>query len=121
MKVLVSKRAAAMYAGAIQGRQIPYRPYTEKLGIIQGTTVEVRTDHLFKNSFNVVMPDGTLLDLPERFVDRVISDARAGQMKCSFCGNQQKIQKNCVQQCDKCHSDEHMSPLFSNKKQKNVT
>ncbi len=112
MQVLVKRNAAAIYSADFKGEQLPFMPYLRKLGMIQGSLVNISTKYLFKHSFNAVMPDGSIIDLNERYVDHVYKDARKGLCKCGYCGNQQIATYT---MCERCGRDTHLHSLLSEK------
>lgn len=57
--------------------------YLESLSKIAGTTVDVETDHLFQDQYNIVQENLRVFD---KVVEEVIDDARTGRARCNYCG-----------------------------------
>lgn len=100
MKIKVRKDAARIYARQYQEAYVPpnFREWMDKLRAIQGKTLEVETEYLFKDQYNTAPVPGVSergLRLAEEYVEEVIDDVRPGKARCNWCGKTTEAKKPC--------------------------
>lgn len=76
---------------------------------IAGTWVDVETEHLFNNQYNVTTPSGLGLRVMQKYVEEVENDVRHGKMKCSYCYHVSLVSD----QCEKCGETDYLKPFDS--------
>jgi len=107
MKIKIKSNAEQLYQNTTTAKITNYKFWLEWRSVmrsIQGTTIEVETNHLFKDQYNTVPLPGVSengLRVLDYIVDGVIDDDRIGRGKCSWCGHHSiKSEKGC-QHCEK--------------------
>lgn len=117
MRVLIYKNAAANYHRRCYRKAHPacgmlHNPEWEKmLEKIEGTWVEVETEHLFADQFNTAPIPGvseTGMRLMIEDVEAIEDDVRDGVFKCGWCYG---YDHNKDGKCDKCSESEYLKPL----------
>ena len=86
MQILISKEP--IVCGASN------HSYRESLKALAGQWVDVETEHLFNDQYNVAH-----LRIMGQNVRKVKDDARLGKAKCGYCGLCQPIQNHCINGC----------------------
>lgn len=97
--------------------------WVKTLKLLEGKTMEVDTEYLFKDQFNVKR----LEDVPYQYdnrgcnctgyrimgesVARVINDKRKGAYRCAWCGKPSRPRKH-TDLCPKCKKKGHMEKLW---------
>jgi hypothetical protein len=117
MRVLIHQNAAANYVrrcykGARPQAYGLHRPEWEvMLRAVQGTWLEVETDHLFSDQFNTApIPGVSELGMRVMIEDvaAIEGDVRHGVLKCGWCGGYDRDDDGA---CDKCSKTEHLELL----------
>lgn len=79
MKILIAEKII------LSGYATP-KQYKDAMEEIAGQWIDVETDHLFENQYNVTTPNGVGLRIMESQVRGVQDDARTGKQRCNYCG-----------------------------------
>jgi hypothetical protein len=117
MRVLVHKNAASNYVRRCYRHARPeaYGLHNTKfqtiLKAVEGTWLDVETDHLFDDQFNTapipgVSESGIRLMIED--VAAIEGDVRHGLVKCSWCYG---YDRNGDGACDKCGKTDYLAPL----------
>ena len=99
MKIVIRNDASKKYRASIVCGNAVNWVWLDKLKAIEGKTIEVETDFLFRNQFNTVPITGVSesgLRIMEESVEKVIDDDRKGKVSCGYCG------KTVIHIDDKC-------------------
>lgn len=116
MKIRIKENASKLYWGHINARGSCYCPtneeryFGEKLESINGKTVDVETQYLFSDQYNIgpVSPDDKNgLRIMAEYVDEVIDDIRDNVGQCPYCGHNTIGKTEGF--CDKCTDDSYLS------------
>ena len=94
MEIKIKDNAASLYAK--KGCTVPR--WYDTLCKIEGMTLEVETEYLFRDQFNTVPVPGVSncgLRIMAESVECVIDDVRPGKMRCNYCGKCQNKQSFC--------------------------
>jgi hypothetical protein len=83
------------------------KEWLDKIKEIEGQWVEVETEHLFNNQYNVTTPSGHGLRIMQHHVIDVEEDERIGRMKCHYCGKHSDISQVCVH----CGESKYLRPF----------
>lgn len=111
MKIKIKDNAARVYTSRFRGAAVPDYRWTQVLRAIQGMTIEVETEFLFKNQFNTVSIPGISengLRIMEESVEYVIDDERPGKARCQWCGTTTPS----GEPCKKCGKTEYLEDLW---------
>jgi len=90
MKIKIKKDASTIYVRRFKLQMVPNQKWVKMLEQIEGMTIEVETDCLFKDQFNTVpIPNVSEsgMRIEQGLVEEVIDDIRPGKMKCNMCGH----------------------------------
>jgi hypothetical protein len=109
MKLVIKKNAVECYRK--QGGM--YSPdYAASLRKIEGTIVDVETDHLFEDQYNIVQENLRVFDYA---VESIIDDARIGRQHCQYCGKHSAINEKTPNMssdaCPKCGTIGYLTPF----------
>lgn len=85
MKLVIKKNAVEV---AKNHGSFSYHGYLDYVSRIAGTTVDVETDFLFEDQYNIVQEN---LRVHDEIVEEVIDDARTGRQRCNYCGKHSEI------------------------------
>jgi rRNA maturation endonuclease Nob1 len=97
MKIRISKDARSIYLG--QSQILTTWEWAKTMEKIAGMTLEVETDHLFKDQYNTTPIPGiseTGLRVMQNVVEEVIDDERLGKARCHWCGRTGPAQGVCM-------------------------
>lgn len=121
MKILINDNAASNYIKRCYNKVSPEafglhnENFYQILKKIQGTWVEVETEHLFSDQFNCAPIDG-VTELGVRImiedVVEIENDVREGVVKCQWCFGYDK-DKDSI--CDRCGKSEYLYNLTAKK------
>jgi hypothetical protein len=107
MKIRISDKAYHIYIGGVHnGRTINWE-WADKLKELQGETLEVETEYLFRDQFNTAPIDGISdngMRIMAESVAEVIDDERPGRMRCEWCGAVSVVSST----CSNCERDDHL-------------
>ena len=103
MKIVIRKYAASEYVGRMTLRDGRLHPqYNSEwytiLCKIEGKTLDVDTNCVFKYNFNTMPIDGVSslgLQVGIESIERIIDDVRGELMHCTYCGRTQKKATHC--------------------------
>lgn len=87
-----------------------YKPWQDAMNAMRGQWVEVETEHLFRNQFNVATARVMACD-----IDGVKDDVRPFRKKCNWCGLHSA---HVVKKCPNCGKDSFMR--LTHKKEKKL-
>lgn len=92
MKAKVKPDAYRIYMKKFAvGTAIPNRDFADALKRIEGTELEVSTDHLFNGSVNAYYKveggDISVIGLGHEYISEIFGDVRTGKGKCRWCGD----------------------------------
>lgn len=83
--------------------------WKEGMKEIAGQWVEVETEYLFDNQYNITTPSGIGLRIMQEYVMDVQDDARIGKGRCSYCGKVSEWQG--IELCSKCGHYGYFKPF----------
>lgn len=113
MKIRIRDNASALY---VQGQKFAVNwEWAKQLEQIQGMTLEVETEFLFKDQFNTGPIEGVSgqgMRVMVGSVAEIIDDIRPRKMRCQWCGKISDIGNIC-EHCKKTKYLERLSPPWT--------
>ena len=108
MQIRIRKDVKTVYLSCRGGAY--NQKWVDLIESVAGKTLEVETEYLFKDQFNVGPVDGSEngLRIMASYVEEVIGDIRPLKKKCNWCG---KISSYKVQECPHCKKTEYLESL----------
>lgn len=116
MKIKIKDDAAKIYLSRFKGQQIPNREWGNTLMKIQGLTLDVETEFLFKDQYNTAPIPGvseTGLRVMQESVAEVIDDIRNTRKFCGWCNHHSDINAS---SCGNCKKTEYFKSLMLKKR-----
>jgi len=117
MRIHIREGAARFYVQRCyrhahpQCGQIHNPEWATMLRAVEGTWLEVETEHLFSDQFNTAPVEGVSesgMRIMLEDIDEIEDDVRQGVVKCQWCFGYDHDGDG---KCDKCGKTEHLHPL----------
>lgn len=114
MKIKIKKDAKAIYIREQTKHLPPSAPgninwdWARMLEQVQGMTLEVETEYLFKDQFNTGPIPGVSehgMRIMESVVEEVIDDERPGKARCQWCGKTSMT----TDKCSHCVKEDYLT------------
>jgi len=98
MKIRIKKDAEQIYVNSVFPSAVNWE-WAELMAKVAGMTLEVKTEHLFKDQYSTVPIPGISekgLRIMQNVVEEVIDDERPGKARCRWCGRTGPAQGVCM-------------------------
>lgn len=98
MKIRINKAAKLIYVNSVFPSAVNWE-WAELMAKVAGMTLEVETEHLFKDQYSTVPIPGISekgLRIMQNVVEEVIDDERPGKARCRWCGRTGPAQGVCM-------------------------
>jgi hypothetical protein len=116
MKIKIRSNAHEIYAARVNcGHYSSLNSdWYDKLKAVAGKTLEVETEHLFKDQFNTAPVEGVSelgLRIMISEVEEVIDDEREYMLRCAYCGQCSEVNTVTSRRCPHCSQGDYLIPL----------